>query len=165
MQLPSNLIPDDLRSFLSDPKNRTFQFASEDPLEVEEGTFYASDELELREFKLSTPQYYDNEGTEIGDDPELYYEIPGADLVSETPDYGGDGILIWFPKFHEYGSWDPDHGTILLFPGISWGSIQNNLARYLNAQWYRERVQSYLLRPWVDPRCADIEPHKLFEVD
>ena len=151
------MIPSDLREFLLLKANLLLQWDRLYPVEVERVFFFRIEELSLHNFELSTYEYFSNH-SEPGKDPESVYDISGVDLIKEIENYSPDGVLIWFPQFAEYGSWDCDHGLITMFPDVSWTEIMNDPGKYVNAQWYPERVNHYLLRPWTDKRCANLIP-------
>ena len=156
------MIPDDLHEFLSLEANLLLQWVEPYPVEVEGVVLFGIKELSVQNFKLSTSEYFSNYD-EPGEDPESIYDITGIDLIKEIENYSPDGVLIWFPQFAEYGSWDCDHGLITIFPDISWTEIVKDPGKYVNAQWYPERVNHYLLRPWTDKRCADLIPKENME--
>ena len=142
------MIPNDLREYLSIEANLRLQWGQPYPVEVEEIVFFGIEDLSLQNFKLSTYEYYSNHD-EPGDDPEQFYDISGINLIKEIENYAPDGVLIWFPQFAEYGSWECDHGIVTMLPNISWTEILYDPAKYVNASWYPERVDHYLLRPWL----------------
>jgi hypothetical protein len=152
-------LPADLRDFLSAERNRTLRWGRPYPVEVEEATFFSIDELSLQTFELCTYEYYLNHG-EPGENPDLCYPIVGFDIIKTLKGYTPEGILVWFPRFSEYGAWDSDHWIITMMPGLTWADIQADAGKYVNAQWYPERVNHYLLRPWADSRCNDLVPRK-----
>src|SRR5262245_5626594 len=104
--VPANeLIPEDLREFLSVEANLSLQCGRPYPVEVTEARFFSLDELSVRTFRLHTWEYYRNHG-EQGDDPGHWYGISGIDLIKEVPNYCPQGVLVWFPQFLEYGACD-----------------------------------------------------------
>ncbi len=153
-------IPEDLRKYLAkNRKNLTLTWPGTLQQEVPAVGLFSLDELRFRIFDIDTWEYYNNHH-EPGKDPELRYRLRGIDLIKDVDDYLPDGILIWFPQFKEYGTWDGDHGIITMLPGVTWTEISRNAGKYVNAQWYPDRVNHYLLRPWSDSRCKRMKPHK-----
>jgi len=153
------LIHPELREFLSANAGQriTFDRKTQPDIEVDTVEFFEPADLKLSKFTIDTCEYYLNYG-ESGDDPELEYNIEGIDLIRDCNDYDPEGILIYFPEFHEFGFWDCDHLIIKMFQNIDWPIIESNLCRYINAQWYPQLVDHYLLRPWADERCKKIKP-------
>ena len=149
-------IPVELSSFLYQGE-LDFGFATPAlPQQLEQVTFIEIEKLRISKFVLSTGDYYLNYG-EPGTDPNAFYEIEGVDLLSKTPGYWPDGILIWFPQFKQFGAHDSDHEIIRLFPqDVGWKEIRADLGKYVNALWYPNRVDNELLRPWADERCKSI---------
>jgi hypothetical protein len=159
MKNATKLIPEDLRDFLSAHEGRwiTFDRTLQPQMEVDSLEFYSPSEVKLQPFTIHTHEYYLNHD-EQGDDPELRYDIEGIALIQGCNSYDPDGILVYFPAYQEYGSWDCDHGVITMFPGVDWPAIETHLAEYVNAQWYPGMVEAYLLRPWADKRCSGLKP-------
>jgi hypothetical protein len=153
------MIPEGLVQFLEKYSQKRIECnpSIKGKVEIEWFTTYPPKALKISSFKIDTYEYHLNHD-EPGEDPELKYEITGIDLISSCDDYYPEGILIYFPQFSEFGSWDCDHGIITMYPDAQWEKIRANLFNYVNGQWYPERVNHYLLRPWADERCRDIEP-------
>ncbi len=160
MKNASNLIPDDLQNFLATNEDRRFTFErnEESEMEVDSFEFYAPNEVKLSRFTIDTYEYHLNHN-ETGNDPELRYDIQGVDLIRDCGGYEPEGILIYIPEFQEYGSWDCDHGLIAVYPNVGWSTIETRLVDYVNAQWYPQLAEQYLLRPWADDRCSKIKPY------
>lgn len=128
------------------------------PVEVEQATFFGIDELSIQHFELDTEEYYLN-FEEPGNDPKLKYDIPGIDLIKSIEAYSPVGVLVWFPEFGEYGSWDCDHSIVWMMPDLTWELLLKDPGKFINVQWYPDRVQHYLLRPWADLRCSHFQSH------
>jgi hypothetical protein len=158
MKVETEIIPEDLRNFLVTNSGRQIVFdrTKQPNLEVVSLQFYASNELKLRTFTLDTYDYYLNHN-EPGNDPELRYDIEGLDLVRACNSYEPEGILVYFPTLQEYGCWDCDHLIITIFLDASWCEIEQRLAKYVNAQWYPDQEEQYLLRPWDDERFENVK--------
>jgi hypothetical protein len=154
-----SLIPKDLLDFLraNEAKPFTFDRQVNRPIDVHSIEFFAVSDLKLTNFTVDTYEYHLNHD-EPGEDPELRFEIAGVDLIRECNDYPPEGVLAYFPRFGEFGAFDCDHAIITMFPKVAWRQIEENLPRYVNAQWYPDFVDHYLLRPWADDRCADMKP-------
>jgi len=154
-------IPDDLRKYLAkNRKNLTLTWPDTLQQEVTAVDLFGLDELRFQTFDIDTGEYYLNYH-EVGEDLELRYRLKGVDLIKDVgASYRPEGILIWFPQFKEYGTWDGDHEIITMLPGVTWKEISLNPGKYVNAQWYLDQVNHYHLRPWSDPRCKRMKPHK-----
>jgi hypothetical protein len=158
MKQASRIIPKELHRFLAASKNRRISWDRElhPEMEVDWVEFRSPSDLKHTTFPVGTSEYHLNHD-EPGEDPDLYYDIEGINLIQNCHGYQPDGILIYFPLFQEFGSWDCDHGIITLYPKVAWTVIERRLADYVNAQWYPHLVEQYLLRPWADDRCSDFQ--------
>lgn len=71
------------------------------------------------------------------DDPHRYdqghYEVVAQSLVAECDTMDPLGVLVWLPIERCFGSWDPDHLDVLMFPGVTWAEIVLDPPLYLNA--------------------------------
>ncbi len=154
-----NIIPNSLVHFLEKHSKKKIEYthAVKVNLEVKWFTVFSPNELRVTNFEIYTGEYYLNHD-EPGEDPELRYEIPGIDIINGCESYDPEGILVYFPQFSEFGSWDCDHLIITMYPNASWEFIQKDLFNYVNGQWYPDRVNNYLLRPWADDRCKNFKP-------
>jgi len=157
MHLPQQIIPNDLRRFLSVDANLTHRWGRPYPVEIIGVQLYSLADLSFCDFEVCTAEYYLNYN-EAGEDPDLAYHVRGINLVQEVEDHDAMGLFVWFPQFQEYGSYEPDHAILTMLPAVTWKEIEKDPAKYFNAQWYPDRVNHYLLRPWADNRCADILP-------
>ena len=124
-------LPDDLRAFLSARKRLR----------------YAADECEpgrirlLPVGKLAVGEVWVN--ARPADDPqgdplargEGHYAIPAVNLVAAAEDHDPEYILLWLPGEGVYGTWDSDHGELLVFPGVTWSDIAADPLPYSAAQW------------------------------
>ena len=155
----TKMIPENLIQFLEKHSKDRIEC---DPtvkgnVEVDWFTTFSPEEIRLNTFEIDTYEYYLNHG-EPGKDPELKYGITGIDLIKDCKAYDPEGVLIYFPQFSEFGSWDCDHLIITLYPNASWETIRESLFIYVNGQWYPDRVNHKLLRPWADDRCKNTTP-------
>jgi hypothetical protein len=154
-----NILPNSFVQFLEKHSNKRIECppALKDKVEIDWFTTFSPEQLCMAAFEIDTYEYYVNHD-EPGKDPELRYAITGIDLINGCENYTPEGILIYFPQFSEFGSWDCDHAIITMYPGVSWEKIQANIFDYVNGQWYPDKVDNYLLRPWADDRCKDLKP-------
>jgi hypothetical protein len=77
------------------------------------------------------------------------YQIEVVNLIAESESYDADGLLCWITRIQEFGSVDPDHGTIVAFPGVTWSTIVADPVRFLDQQWDRNEEISDLVQPWM----------------
>jgi hypothetical protein len=126
-------LPADLRAFLGSGRQLTY-----DPAGCEAGrvTLRALHELRLERFPVdlqsSELEEQDPHRGELG-----CYVVPAIDLLAGC-DGGHDprGLLLWLPVERRYGTWDPDHGGLLLFGAdTTWDVIAAAPAAHLDAQW------------------------------
>ena len=137
-------IPQDLHSFLRRPENRQMALPEG---EVRRLTFFAPDELTLQKFTVDSFELHLNGPLEI--DPQEQREYEGYSLIRDCNNYSPEGVLVWFPGFSAYGSWDCDHLRIIINPGVTWSDIVREPAWFLNGQWYPERVKHEEVNPWL----------------
>jgi hypothetical protein len=152
-------LPEGLIQFLEKHSKKQIKCAPQlkGKVEIEWFTTFSPEYLHISTFEIDTYEYYLNHG-EPGEDPERTYEITGIDLINGCEGYDPEGILVYFPQFSEFGSWDCDHLIITMYPNASWEAIRDNIFHYVNDQWYPDRVNHYLLRPWADDRCKNLKP-------
>jgi hypothetical protein len=148
-------IPDDLREFLANPANRSFQLPG---CQVREVTLYALDELAEGVFTVNTFDFALQERWDGWDTMDhKNYEFRGVGLVKACRNYSPKGIMVWFPELGQYGQWDCDHHKIMVFPEMEWADIMKNPAAFFDAMWNRKQVDHEFLRPWDDdPKEATI---------
>jgi hypothetical protein len=154
-----SLIPNGLIPFLEKHSKEKIECDPTIKGNVEIGWFttFSPEELGITTFEIDTYEYHVNHD-EPGEDPKLRYGITGIDLISGCEGYDPEGILIYFPQFSEFGSWDCDHAIITMYSDASWETIRDSLFDYVNGQWCPDRVNHCLLRPWADDRCKDLKP-------
>ena len=119
--------------------------------------FRAPSEIELTKFHINTWEYYHNHGEE-GEDPDHEYEFEACSLLKTAKHYDPDGILVYIPFLREFGTIDTDHALAYTFPYCGWGTIELNLAEFVNCGWYPGEVDMQLFRPWADLRCSHLRP-------
>ena len=61
--------------------------------------------------------------------------------------------MAWFPSLGLYGSWDSDHHTVMVFPGIGWADIMRRPEVYAKAQWYPTALRTDTCDPRTES-CA-----------
>ncbi len=138
------MIPQDLRTFLSEPANRTITCTDG---EVRQAELFGPDELVLRTFNVRSYALF-TAGL-LSTDIEENREYQGYDLIKSCPAYDPEGILIWFPDWNQYGSWDCDHHSIITYPDATWTDIAKDPTWYVNGQWYPEQVKHVVVNPWA----------------
>jgi len=136
-------IPQDLRDFLSSATNRKMILPDG---EVRELAFFAPEDITSQKFIVNSYELYLNGRLER--DPEEQREYEGYSLICECNDYSPDGLLAWFPDLQAYGAADPDHQSIIIYPGISWADILREPTWFINGQWYPDRVAHQEVNPW-----------------
>ncbi len=139
-----DILPKDLVEFLEKPTNRTVVLNEG---EVREVVLYAPDEIPKKKFDVDSHELWLN-GL-LGKDPEERREYEGYDLLEKSGGYDAEGVLVWFPEWKEYGSWDCDHHRIITYPGVSWIDIAAAPTWYINGQWYPDKVKHREVNPWM----------------
>lgn len=152
-------LPKDLTAYLTENAGKKIEFSKARiySAEVREIVFRTVSEIELTKFHVNTWEYYHNHG-EDGEDPELEYEFEAISLLKTAKHYDPAGVLVYFPFLREYGTIDTDHALAYTFPYCGWGTIEPNLAEFINCAWYPGTVEMQLLRPWADSRCSHLRP-------
>lgn len=147
----NKLIPIDLRNFLCEfsAEEIKCEGANCSHYEIDRLSVYHPEDLFMHQYELDTYEYFNTYG-EKGKLPKQRYTISGVPLVASCDDYDPEGILIYFPQYKKYGTWDPDHLIIGLYPSDSWESIKNDLFLYVNSLWFPGKVPMSLLRPWTE---------------
>ena len=152
-------LPKDLVAYLADNAGKKIEFSKARifSAEVREIEFRAPSEIELTKFHINTWEYYHNHGEE-GEDPDHEYEFEACSLLKTAKHYDPDGILVYIPFLREFGTIDTDHALAYTFPYCGWGTIELNLAEFVNCGWYPGEVDMQLFRPWADLRCSHLRP-------
>lgn len=153
-----NSLPTDLVSTLN--SNETFMLAARFPdgHGNEPVTFHSLSAVQLIRLYVDAGEYIENYGESDSTLDGLYFPIPAYDLLSDVPGYSPLGALIWLPTINQFGSCDSQHGVLYSFPDVTWSEILESPEKFVNCQWYPERVDHDLIRPWQDERFANIEP-------
>lgn len=156
MEIDMNYLPTNLIDFLQSHSGEPVLFdrSLQPDLEIDTVEFYSPSELAVSNYTVDSYEYFLNYN-EFDEDPGLRYEIPGVDLIKRCNDYSPEGLLVFFPAFSGFGSWDGDHRLIRTFVHFSLPIQEPSLAACVNAQWYPNYATSELLRPWDDSRCED----------
>jgi hypothetical protein len=139
------MLPDDMRAYLRDEAQRTMRLAGG---EVTEVTFFAPEVMELKPFDVHSWTLHNQGHLKVDPDEDRIYE--GYDLIADCGEhYSPEGILIWFPEWRQYGTWDCDHHTIITYPDVTWAEIAADPTWYINGQWRPERVKHHVVNPWA----------------
>jgi hypothetical protein len=77
-----------------------------------------------------------------------YYLVPAVSLVGSCQHYRAAGVLLWLPDAELFGTWDDDHRTLWVFPGVAWSTIAADPVPYLNTCWEPGRVGAEQMRLW-----------------
>jgi hypothetical protein len=91
-----------------------------------------------------------------------YYAVPAINLVNRSPRSSVDfpaWLLLWIPDEGRYGSFDLDHGDLMMFaPEIAWKDIASDPEPFVRASDGEDGgpVSIESLRPW--PRYPYIVP-------
>lgn len=136
-------IPTDLLEFLTSSKNRILSLADGEIRQLE---FFAPVELKLSSFIVNSYELY-LKGI-LKTDPDEERQFEGCSLIRECNSYSAEGVLVWFPEFNSYGSADPDHQSIIIYPTITWSDIIRDPTWYVNGQWHPDRVTHEEVNPW-----------------
>lgn len=136
------MIPKDLHAFLSGSDRRIVMTAGE----IREAVFFAADKLRLKTFDVDSGELFSRGLLE--ENPDETREYQGYDLIESCNDYDAEGILIWFPGWKEYGSWDLDHHRIITYPNVAWKKIAKQPTWYINGQWYPDKIPHREINPW-----------------
>jgi hypothetical protein len=77
--------------------------------------------------------------------------VSGVSLIDSCDNYDPIGLLLWLPLDKQYGLWDGEHGTLLVFePEVTWTEIAEDLPRHINAEWGLDGSAPVSnLAPWV----------------
>lgn len=112
------MLPADLVEFLQTTSNRTMEMKEG---EVRTAVLYGLAEIQKKIFDVDSFDLCLN--GPLDHDPEEIRQYEGYDLIKEAGDFEAEGVLVWFPDWNEYGSWDCDHHRIITYPGVTWRDI------------------------------------------
>jgi len=141
-------LPNECIEFLNSQKNKVIDLRNS-PAEIEKILFYSEEELTCGHQVIDTYEYFLNYN-EFKEDSEIQYHIPCVNLIKEDDDdnYDADGLLVWLPDLNCFGSFDIDHCIGYLFQQNSWIDIESNLGKFINTQWYPEKMENTFFKPW-----------------
>jgi len=114
-------LPDDLLAFLRSGSPPTLDAGGYGTL-----TLFRPDELRLETLAvtLTNAPFADEDPHREGFG---HYPVPAVNLVRGSPREGLDfpaWLFLWLPNEGRYGSFDLDHGDVLMFgPGVRWADI------------------------------------------
>jgi hypothetical protein len=93
------------------------------------------------------------------------YAVPAVNLVEGNPDWPSSFprlAFLWLPSEQRYGSFDQDHGELMLFrPDLTWAEIVGAAEAHLLAgeSCGSEQVPMEYFKPWPrHPHVAAAEP-------
>jgi hypothetical protein len=90
-----------------------------------------------------------------------HYAVPAVNLVRGDPKRGGSfpaWLLLWLPNERRYGSYDLDHGDLMVYaPDVSWSQIAADPVPFVRASdgGHDGPVAIEFLKPW--PRYPWVE--------
>lgn len=113
-------IPEDLAAFLRGGR-RTLEAGHDETIVL----------VALEQLRVETLEVTPNLSPFAGQDPHRhdggFYAVPAVNLVGGDPRPSRDfpaWLFQWLPKERRYGSFDLDHGDIIMFgPGVRWSDI------------------------------------------
>ena len=141
-------LPDDLVAFLRGSSAGTLDAGGYGTLRL----------VPLERLCIETLELTPNYSPFAPDDPHRYdggyYAVPAINLVEGNPDwpsYFPRLAFVWLPSERRYGSFDQDHGELMLFrPGLAWAEVVANTEAHLLAgeSCGNERVPMEYFKPW-----------------
>jgi hypothetical protein len=148
--------PEDLIAFLLDGSPRA----------LDAGSYGTVNLVPLDELRAETLEVTPNLSPFADDDPHRldggYYAVPAVNLVEGSPRPGFDfpaWLLLWLPNERRYGSYDLDHGDLMMFaPEIGWSDIASDPGPFVQASdgGGDGPVSLCYLKPW--PRYPYVMP-------
>ena len=98
--------------------------------------------------------WVDSEKAPIDGDPNEgkigYYTVPAFSLTKKCTGYEPEFLLLWLPTENLYGTWDCDHGHLVVFPDATWSDIVRDPIPFINAQWDANENGAYYFVPWPE---------------
>lgn len=141
-------LPDDLVAFLRAGSPRTIDAAHYETVTL----------LPLEELRVETLEVTPNLAPFVGDHPHAdeygHYAVPAVNLIrgrSTRADSFPAWLFLWLPLERRYGSYDLDHGDLMVFgPEVSWSQIAADPAPYVKASEGGDGgpVTVEFLEPW-----------------
>jgi hypothetical protein len=81
-----------------------------------------------------------------------HYPVPAVNLIRPHPKHGFPAwLFLWLPNERRYGSFDLDHGDLIVFaPSVTWSDIAANPEPFVSTSdgVPDERVPLEYLEPW-----------------
>lgn len=154
-----DLLPSEVRAFLG--SGATLKYDASQSA-VGQIRLVTPDQLEVVEIEMTS-----DESDFHAIDPYNFldgtYRLHAVNLVAESEEYEPTGILGWLPEYQSFGSWDPEHRSVLLFPNVRWADIIAAPAKYLDEQWNRLGIAQPVQMPWLDLSYHVVEFEHIFE--
>lgn len=143
-------LPEDCQLYLRNNNNKVIELNIKSA-EIEKVIFNSLDELKNDYQIIDTYEYFLNYN-EFKKDPEIQYHIPAINLIKRDAEdnYDSDGLLVWIPILKSFATFDIDHCIGYIFKDTSWLEIEDNLGNIINTQWYPEKSNGILLKPWIE---------------
>ena len=123
-------LPSDLVEFLAGDRQLNY-----DPSDCEIGKFAFHSLGDVRSIQLRLSVQGDEW---IDDDPHGgngHYVVDAYDLIRSSDDYDPVGLFVWIPQLSAFGSFDCDHESLVMYPGLAWPQFAADPVRYINAAW------------------------------
>jgi hypothetical protein len=162
-------LPKELVDYLNNQNSRYDFHSNEEDVGINTISLFKKDELTEFQVYISTMEYQMNYG--IDHDPNIekigLYKFDVVNLVKEVNDYSPEALLFWSPQLMQFGTFDCDHGVVIIFKDINWDKIIANIYIYINAQWNYFKYQNQNLNE--EYGILDIyefcNPWEVFEFD
>ncbi len=154
-QLPVELEQELRAAAAIEPKRISLEARFADGRGNQPVTVYLPNEIQLVRLWLYLPEYCEN-WSDPFPSSDVYYGVDVVDLLETVPSYDPTGVLCWIPALNRFGTYDSSHCVMHSFPGATWTMIRESSARYVNAQWFPDRVDCELVRPWDDESFSDV---------
>jgi hypothetical protein len=123
-------LPNDLVEFLSGDRQLEYDAAD---CEIGRFSFRPLADVVPIELGLST------QGDDwLADDPHSgrgHYLVDALDLLADCEGYDPDGLFVYVPELAAYASFDCDHESLIVYPGLDWTQFAADPVRYINAAW------------------------------
>jgi len=127
---------------------------------IRSATFRPMAQIKKVDLFVSVDEYIDNYSDDSHHLSGNYYPVPAYDLLAEIWGYPSTCVFVWLPSIDQFATFDDDHCVLRSFPDVSWNDIHSSLGKYIDCQWYPDRVENELIRPWNDKRFSESTPTK-----
>jgi hypothetical protein len=127
---------------------------------IKSAIFHPLADIKEVDLFVSVDEYIDNYSDDSDHLSGNYYPVPAFDLVAEIWGYPAEHVLVWLPSIRQFATFDDDHGVLRSFPDVSWNELASSLGKYIDCQWYPDRIPNELIRPWNDERFKKLTPTK-----